>query len=340
MNYSKLYIYCWSLVLLILSGCGSSDDFNVVVSVDGLGTQNVRVIYWSNDRVNNRITTAIDGKFTFSGVSEQPAFIELYTTSRTLIGRIIASNGDNIEASFKLNEPGYMVAKGNKPLEEYAKFVTQNMAIINDHNVDETNRAVSQYIINHKEDAVSPYLLLGLFVPDADVARADSLAGLVADNTQPTYELIRSYREMLALETDTVALLKPLSLYSLEDSVTTISCGGGKGVFLAISRPGDMHRDSIISRLNKIHTDFKTRLTIVELSTADDTTEWKAETINIKPQYLRCWEPGGVATRGLAGMHVRRVPWYVVADSTSKILYSGSEIDKASRVVDNRFTKN
>lgn len=329
MKIRNIIILAFTMCLAV--ACGSDDSFRVMATVDGLGTQNVRAVYRSGGRVNVVPAVALDGKFQFSGNSAQPVLIDLYTGSRSLIGSLVVSNGETVEVSFKLNEPGYMTAKGDKISEQMARFKTANSEAINNGDDITVNNAVARYVADNLKNPAAAYIVMSMYNPSIDPSTADSLLTAIDPKARPAGDLVSSFRETLALGLDTLPTFSPVRLYTTGDSMTTIAAAGSRGVLLAFSgvADGEPH-DSLVSRLNVLHDSLKTRVRVVELSTVADTAAWHGQIDNVKPRYTRCWMPGGVSSPALDRIAVRRLPWYVAADSTGSILYAGPQLNAAA----------
>jgi len=325
----KIYAVIFSVVVL-MSSCGGGDSFTVIATVDGLGTQNVRAVYRSEDKVNVVMSMALDGKLQFAGVSEEPVLIDIYTGSRALIGHVIARNGETVEVTYKLNEPGVMTAKGDKMSEQLAEFVVSNADVLNSGNRESVNNAVVNFIDRNRNEAVAQYILMSFFDPSVDTAMADSIISMIIPKSRRSADLLSAFRETLSAGADTLKKFEPVKLYTDGDSITTVAAHGAKGVLLAVYGVSDDEpHDSLLKRLNVLHDSLGARVRVVELSVVDDTAEWKAQTGDIKPRYTRCWMPGGVSAPALKNIAIRRIPWYIAADSTGRVLYSGSMLNDA-----------
>lgn len=322
------YLYI-AFLALCLAACGSDDSFMVVAKVDGLGTQNVRAVYRSGNRVNVVPAMALDGSFRLTGSAREPVLIDIYTSSRALLGSLVACNGDNIEVSYKLNEPGFMTAKGNDITEGIAAFVTANAEAINSGDREALNRSIEKRAGAKREDAALPYIFLMMYDPVADPAKADSLMTAIGGDVLQG-ELGAAYRGTLALECDTLKRFPVLRLFTAGDSLTTVSAGSSRGVLLAIPGNDDsVPYDSVLKSLNEAGDSLKKKARVVELATVVDTADWHAMVRDLKPRYTRCWTPGGVSSPALLGIAVPRLPWYVAADSTSQVVYAGNDLSRA-----------
>ncbi|MDE7473514.1 MAG: hypothetical protein K2M68_08025 [Muribaculaceae bacterium] len=330
-----LYLLFGSLLTLV--ACGGGDNFTVIGEIEGLGTQNLHVVYRTNGKYNHLITAALDSKFTFMGASDKPVVIDIYTRTNVPVGSLVARNGETVEVKFKLNEPGYMQAKGDGISERLARFRTDNTEALNATDISSVNAAVARYVSRNPKDPASAYILTSFFDSMADPQLADSLASLLDPQAITESGMITAFTSLLSVANDTLPQFNPITLYTTGDSISTVATGGSKGIFLAIfDNDGSEPYDSVVSRLNGLQDANKKVLRVVELSVASDTAVWRNQLGAVKPVYTRCWEPGEVASPSLAQFDIRRLPWYVLADSTGTILYSGSVYRDAIRDIDNR----
>ena len=116
-------------VFTLLCGC-SSDSFYLEGEVEGLGTQNVRIVYVANDAVQNVWVPAMESKFNFSGVSREPTVVELYSRDLTRIAHFVMQNGDEISLKGKLSEPYVLTVEGDKLNTRWAEWVASHASEI------------------------------------------------------------------------------------------------------------------------------------------------------------------------------------------------------------------
>lgn len=321
-------------LLVFATACGGGDTFTVLAKVENLGTQNVRAVFRSDDKVNVVTSMALDGSFQFTAVAKEPVLIDLYTGSRALIGHVIAFNGETVEVSYKLNEPGFMTAKGDKISETLARFITDNAALINSGDYKAVNEAVADYCMSHPDNRAVPFIFLALYNGDVDQAAGAELVGRLSSESRTVREMLASYEELLSVAPDSLPVFEPMGLYTSGDSMTTVRAYGSKGVFLAISPAGDTDLNEVkVDRLNALNDSLKGRARVVELSLEPDTAAWHEAVRELRPRYWRCWSPGMHATPGLGRYNITSFPWYIVADSTGAVLYSGEQFDIASKAL-------
>lgn len=322
---------------LLLSACGSGESFQVMVNVDGLGTQNVRAVYNDGVRTNVVPAMAIDGKFQFLGASDNPVLIDLYTRSLSYIGSVVAVNGDNIEASFKLNEPGAVSVKGNDISEQLSAFIKANAAAINSGDSESVNRAIADYVAKNPSRPTSLFLILSLYDVSFEPAVADSLLNRLDYDRRSMGEHVSSFRQLLGVDSDSLTRFEPVSLYTAGDSMTVVKPVGGKGVILAFTDDTVFDNpDSAIVHFNRVDKLVGDRARLVHFTIANDSVGWANPGSNVKATFTRCWDPMGVALPALSRLAVGRVPWFVAVDSTGSVIYRGAMEKSAVDVFSNR----
>ena len=319
---------CVALMLFsCFAACGNDDVFTVQANIEGLGTQNVRIIYRDGDRQRSMTAMALDGKFSFTGVSKQYTIVDIFTTNRVLLGSLVAKNGDNIELTMKLNEPASFMAKGNKISEDLSNFLSQNKDIVNGHELKKINAKIAEYIGKNPNNQTSVFLLLTHFSPVLDKLLADSLVKSLKEELLPSRDFIETFSASLISPADTLKYLKGFSFYDLAgDSITRISFPGKKGLLLALlgdKTPGSP-RDSVTSYFNNLEKDHSYELNVIEITLLPDTTEARRVVKNFKSKYTRGWVPTGLASPSLENVRPSDIPWFIVSDSTGKVIYSGS----------------
>ncbi|MDE6086361.1 MAG: hypothetical protein K2G40_08190, partial [Muribaculaceae bacterium] len=223
------------LVAVSIVSCGNDDVFEVQANIEGLGTQNVRIIYRDGDRMRSTIAMALDGKFSFTGVSKQFTIVDIYTTNRALLGSLVAKNGDNIELTMKLNEPASFNAKGNKISEELSNFLSKNKDLFNNHEVKEINYKIADYVRRNPDNPASAFLLFTQFSTGIDKLLADSLIHSINEERLPSKDFIEAFTASLISPADTIKNISLFSFYNITgDSVTNVSFPGKKGMMLAL----------------------------------------------------------------------------------------------------------
>ena len=84
---------------------------------------------------------------------------------------------------------------------------------------------------------------------------------------------------------------------------------------------------------------------VADISCDTDTSTWKqslrqlADSGKTSADIRRFWTPSAYNLEVFENMPVRRVPWFVVADSTGRVLYRGSSVAEARNQQNNTLKK-
>ena len=116
-------------ITLLLSACGDGSTFSAEGTVKDLGSQNMRVVYYSDG--TQLLTVPVkDDKFEFKAEITQPTIVEFYGANKTLLGRCYVDKGDDMECSFIKNSPQRANVKGNDVSERWCKFLNDNIDVL------------------------------------------------------------------------------------------------------------------------------------------------------------------------------------------------------------------
>ncbi len=322
--------------VIMLAGCGEGDTFRILGTVDGLGTQNLRLIYYTDHAVKVATTTAIDGKFNYEGRAQQPVIVEVFTNnSRVLLGRLVVKNGETVTAQWSTSSPAEVKLSGNKTSEQLAAFISDNKEAIESRDAADVNAAVERYVNAHPSEFLSTMLILSYYDTTGNEARADSLLMSVDLKARPS-AFVEGYSAMLERHNSSVvsATVVPMSLYSSRGSMTTVTPQRSHNTLLCFSTADDGRRDSILPVLKRLAKRPDSILQVVEISLDPDTATWLAAVRLDSVAYRQVWAPGAVSATAVSSLSVPRAPFFILTDSTGRQLYRGSSVSEVTGVID------
>ncbi len=323
----------------LMTGCGNDEAFTIAGVVNGVGTQNLRIGYVANGKVINDVTVAVDGKFRYEGSASQPTVVEIFTSSRNLIGCVYAKNGDAIEGEWSIDNPYDAEVSGNSPSKEWAKFLRENQDVLAAKNPMAANDAIARYVMSHRDNVVSTLLMITNYDAAADEAMADSLYNMIEPKARPD-ALVASYRQMTGgLDAEMMSRrVLPLRLYAGEDStVTFFPSRQSYGLLCFMARDG---RDTIVPKLRRLTEDYsQKRLHIVDIAFASDSSAWHGMRSRGSVSWDECWAVGDVVNKSIEYLSVPRTPYFIVVDSTGMQLYRGSAFGGAENVIKSKLGK-
>ena len=330
-----------SLLAAALTSCGSDSSFRINGKIDNFGTGNLRVVYYSNGAVQSVMAPAIDGKFSMTGRIDRPAFARVYTGNGIVAGRFIVKPGETVEAQFNITDPTEIKLDGNDDSKRLAKFITANADIIRNGDTKALNAAVGKYVRENPKRMASGALLADYFDARGHETEAMELISLLDDNVVAATSLggTRDLLRTLAIPRDSLQL-EPFPLFTSDDSLVEINPQARRGTLLMFTDAASRRSDSIKAALSSLRLQAAAgTLQIIDISCDNDTAAWHASLREIAPadslkkrdarEIRRCWMPSPYNLQGFERIPVATVPWFIVADSTRRILYRGPSVSDA-----------
>lgn len=331
------------ITLIMVTACGGNGTFRLNGEIEGFGTGNLRVVYFDKGAVQNMTATAVDGKFAVDAHATGPVMVRLYTGNGRMIAAFNAAPGDNLEGKFSTSDPAGMELSGNDDAQRLTKFLHANADAISSGNHDSLNKAIADYVKSNSSRQVSGTLLSTYFYLPGHEAEASELISLLDEKVAKTASL-RGITDI------TRTLAEPLDSLVLEQ----FTIAGRKGKPIEVN-PKDAGRtvllftdsenrtaDSITALISKLSASTKPTIQIIDISADSDTAVWNeslhsiSESDSLTKAYKavkRTWSPNPYGIMGLNEIPVTQKPWFIVADSTSKVLYRGpiaSDAQKAA----------
>lgn len=321
------------VALAVVAGACSSGTFRVDGEVKGLGTQTLKAIYWADDALRVIPATAIDGKFSFEGKASEPALLEIVTSNRRVLARVIVENGDAITLSLDNANPYAITASGNDLTERLAEWIRNNAGALGSGDPRKANEAIAKYVQSHPDDMLSTLLLVTSYNAQVDPDGAERLIALVGDKARPS-ALAQGWAELVAYAAeDSLAGSKipVLKVYNGGDSLLTVEWGRKSKTLLAFTTDATGRADSIVEALRKMHKEGRR---VVDVSVEPDSAEWRFCVEADSAKWTQVWAPGGLSSPTIQGLRIPRLPWFIVVDSLGTPLYRGPSLTQAKKAND------
>lgn len=317
------------LTATTLTACSGSKEFRLDAASDDIGTQNVTVIYSAGDGYRIESVPAIDGQFSLTGSLSSPTFAEVYTSSGSLLGECIIEGGDHIKARFSALNPENIKIEGNDDAELLAEFLKDNRPLVVGDDIDGLNRAIEDFVRKNPKRFASTVLLTRYFTVEGYEEKAAELLGLIPDKYRRA-NFSEGFEQMLntSLSSDTL-VINEIRAYSRGDSAIIFSPAGTRINLLMLTDNDTRPTDSIKDLISALRTGAQAEeaLRVTDLGCDRDTLVWHASLRAIPEDYPagvdRLWLNAGMATEGVAEASPTTIPYFILTDSTGKLLYRG-----------------
>jgi hypothetical protein len=341
-----LNIFLTSLCALVLCCCSGQREFRIDVTSDDLGTQNISIIYYANGAYNCETVSAIDGKFTINGMLADPTLVELFTANGAPLGSLIVDGGDDIEAHLSVMAPENMTIKGNKDSELLVEFLNDNQQALKTNNADALNRAVEAFIRENPKRFLSIVLLTRYFTVEGYEKLALELFQQIPDKyRRPDFTAYFEQLLSTALASDTLTIGN-IRTFSPGDSAFIFKPAGAKLNLLMLTDNDSRTTDSVKAMLTAIRGGAPTKemLRITDFGCDRDTLVWHSSLRNIgnienyPSDVDHLWLVAGAASDGIFQTAPSSIPYFILTDSTGRMLYRGASV-AATKAAFGRYRK-
>ncbi len=326
-------------VALILTSCGS-EKFRIEGSVSGMNRASLRAIYHSNGNIHSFTAVAGDeGKFLIEGNAVEPTMVEIFTTDRKLLARVVVKNGDEINCELDRSNPYKSKVEGNEVSEQWAGFLNQNAELLIKGDSKAINDLVAKQVNEKPKELLSALLLVTQYDAKINPAEAQKFYALIDETLLPV-GAGSGYKDLLsvAVVDEKKTKVKALKLYSSADSMATYRFDKSPLTLLAFSTAKTGRSDSIVAALKELSEKYvSAKLSILDVSVDPDTVQWKLAVDDEKASWKQAWAPGSLSSQATISLAVSRVPYFIVADSTGKQLYRGDALSAAKKMINSKI---
>lgn len=335
------YILTAVVALIAFTACDDDTEFRIEGTVEGLGTRNIVMTYVADRSVKSDGLVAIDGKFILIGASKNYTIVELSTGQHQLVGRLLIKNGQTVKCKYDLADFYNQEVSGNKPSEQWSKFLRENADSLRSGNHLLNNRLVADYVASHKSDILSSALMLTQFYAVDHESQADSIFATIEPEARPE-SLVDNYRLILSIINSAAyhGKLRAFTLANLRDTTERYYAGRSSYTLLYFSGQGNEHRDTIYPTMRELNDSISNRwIRVYEVSMAQDTATWKRIARQDSVGWPRVWAPGGVANTTFEELDIPRLPYYMLTDSVGETVYRGGSVKIAADTLYRRLKK-
>lgn len=319
-------------------GCGHGDRFTVKGEVSGKPSMNLRIVYYTDGKVVTGVTAARDGSFTFDGHAPENALVEIYDNDYRLLGRLVARDGDDVQAVLDRDNRYAISLKGNDISEQWAEFLNSNADALE---AGKGEHAIADYVSAHRDTPLSALLVVTEWNTSGHGAvSADSLLSLINPECRAS-GMIAGYDAILARVSSSTSHTRIVNIpYLASGNVHKMFRPRDSRLSLiAVSNSGS-ERDSIVAQLRRLSPhQGRNHLGIIDLSVDPDTLAWHRAVMNDSATWAQGWVAGAISGQALQRLGLPRVPYFIVTDSLGEQLWRGESPQDARLFVISRLAR-
>lgn len=327
----------------LLASCSKEEKFRIEGEICD-GSSHIIELTWLKNGSFNRVVAHSDeaGKWTLEGTANSPTLALLSIGGEEALVSLVVENGDRIRIEMPADAAtGEIKVRGNRTSELLARFDSETRKSIASGRGTDINRRVEEFIRKNPKEIASAVLLVTRFDSRGHEVQADSLMGLIAPSARPV-GVMQNFAATIAnqLSTESSSDLTSMVLYDRRDTTIRYNPSRQSYTLFAFLDARKRLRDSVVPELRKLKEAWPDkRLAAIEVSLARDSATWKQSTESDSATWIQAWAPGAVSSSNFRKMAIRRVPYFVVADSSGRQIYRGSSISAATKELLKGLTK-
>lgn len=338
-NSFLLVMACMLLVVTVMCGCKKENKpFKLRVELQGLGAQQVRVVYSGADGgIVDSWVKCENNVFEIEDKCSNPSLLIVYNKMNVPIVKLVVAGGDALDVKGKILEPYQLDVKGSEMAEQYNAFMVKHKAEYKSANNQALNTAIENFVKDNPKSIVSTVLVLLDYSPSEDKA-IDQLLDKIDDSAKPeslmaSYNLLKSRAKKPATE------LSSLNIF--EQSSGDFQVANIKGDKPSVIVFWD--RDLGVSNRKQIFDEFKkldlAQVQVMDISIDIDSTGWYYATHQEAATWKHYWVPGSMMNGEIVNLQVNTTPTIIVTDSLGNQQYRGDDPIKARQTVESLFPK-
>ena len=350
-------------IVAVVTSCSGESSYKISGQVSGNKEITLRLLIYGPDGRASEVIASPSGKFQFErktpeGYDDMPAYIEIYTHDYKLIGLVEARGGD--ELNLKINPDGLsgfsVTSKGKSAPDSFNNLLNlwlQETETIN-------NETIADFVSSNSASPVAYAVLSTLFDSASESSRAALLFSSLSDAAVPGY-YNNGFASLIDHAVTAPQKVEGATFLCEADTMFEFNPNNYKRVFIAFTTDNAHRTDTIAPALQKLSETSKSKTLIMEHNLSGDTLTWRrslrndarnftvaksAENSNEskapnqsnknnrkeqkeKVKWVSVWTGAGPAAPFASRFNINHLPYYVVADSTARIRYSGSDLDAA-----------
>lgn len=318
------------LAIVILSSCAGK-EFTINGKLGKLGSQNLRVIYFTEKAAEDTSVPALDDVFQIKGNADCDVVVELYLTPTKLLTYVYIPQGGEVEVTGDVSSPFEIQVKGNDLAERWCAWRKENADMLKTNNRIMIEAKVQEYVKAHPDDALNGLLVAYEFCREKNMEQAHQMLLALGSDCPPAamrrFDVL--YDETFNAKINENAKIEPFSLYSDNDSIDDFSPKDSPFSILYFWTCDDRNRQSDVRNLRQMIREYPSaKLQVADVAFENDSAVWKREIKQDTVYWTRYWALGGALNSSVKAMGVTEAPSYLVLDSVGKMHYRGNSLQQ------------
>lgn len=323
---TKFFSYLILSLAVVVAACSGESKFTIKGDMKDGKDKSFHLVVHSKTGVQNEILASRAGHFEYTGIvpdDEHPVIVEFFSHDYNFLGAL-AAYADNEEIKVVLDPASFngFSADGNdfnKTISEWFKTVK-----------NPSNSDVEKFVRAHPKELVSNVILSNLYDARADVDGAGRLMSLIDPAVRPGYYSNGFFELLENMTGHRGDKLEAISLLTQADTIANLRPTDYKATIVSFTADELDHNDSVVPLLRSLVKETpRNRGLIVEHSLLADTMAWKRAVRQDTCTWTSVWSGAGPSSNGADRIGISRLPYYVVADSTGRTVYTGTSTSKA-----------
>lgn len=320
---------CLLLAATLLSGCSSS--FSIKGNIEGLGDQNMRVVYATAQGVQESWVKVKANRFEVKGKVDGPTLVTLVDVTARPIARFVLDEGDDVKVRGNCSDIYRLECKGPKLCEQWMQFHTDNATLYQSSQTDKINQLIEQYAAAHPDDELSTVLLLFDYSRATQPQLLDKQLAKLSDKAKPQALLDIWKRLQKATEAARAPQVGSMVMLASNGSYEALNPTLGRFTLMWLWTPAPEHSQQV-EQLKQLQQSAK-GLQVADVLMEPDSAMWRPTLRNDATTWHHFWAPEGPMNTALKPLGITSVPCFVVLDSRGKVLYHGSDLNQASKAI-------
>ncbi len=313
--------------------CSGPTSFKIKGELTDGANINLYVKYYGAHAVRNGVMAAREGKFEAEFSSPDPTIVEILDNEYNVLARMFVQNGDEMNVTIDRANPSASKVAGNEINQRWSELINSNATLLSSADSKDINSMIEEYITANPSDPVGALMFAEFYDSSSDPVHAMEVMEMIDMEARPA-GVLDPYATMVShfANPDSYGTVQPINYREAQsDSVLTFRTADKKVSLISLSNENSKRSDSIVPGLKKIVKDFPSKhLQVIDFVLYADTNAFKRLTYRDSATWTQAWLPGGILGKGIEGLAIPDMPYFIVTDSAGHQLYRGTSIQEAS----------